>query len=58
MGYGTDQETGIDYYILRNSWGKDYGEGGYVRIFKDSTSLGRGCVLIRMEASYPVVVNV
>jgi cathepsin L len=32
VGYGKDEETGLDNWIIRNSFSKSWGENGYVRI--------------------------
>ncbi|CAJ0943561.1 unnamed protein product, partial [Mesorhabditis belari] len=38
VGYGT--ENGIDYWIIRNSWGPDWAEGGYFRMRKGVDNCG------------------
>ncbi|XP_006659684.1 KDEL-tailed cysteine endopeptidase CEP1 [Oryza brachyantha] len=52
VGYGTTVD-GTKYWIVRNSWGADWGEKGYIRMKRD-VSAKEGLCGIAMEASYPV----
>ena len=52
VGFGS--ENGTLFWILRNQWGTKWGEGGYLRLQRD-TGKGPGKCGINLSASYPVV---
>ena len=49
---GYDTTSSPEYYIVKNSWGQDWGESGYVRI---SISTGVGTCGIQSVPAYPIV---
>ena len=49
---GAAGSTDTPYWIVQNSWGRSWGQAGYVYILR-STGIGPGVCGIAMEASYP-----
>lgn len=40
IGWGTDSESNLPYWIVANSWGTDWGEDGFFRILRGSNECG------------------
>lgn len=53
VGYGT--LGGQDYYLVKNSWGADWGQDGYILLGRGAAFGAYGQCGIQMDASYPVV---
>ncbi len=55
VGYGHDDASGLDFYNVKNSWGKTWGEGGYIRFVRGGNTQKEGQCGILSQASYVTV---
>jgi len=49
VGFDTDSASSKDYWLVKNSWGKSWGDNGYIKFVRGKNQCG-----LTLAASYPI----
>ena len=50
VGYGTDSDSGLDYWLVKNSWATTWGDNGFIKLARVD---GDGICGVQMGPSFP-----
>merc|ERR1712062_532703 len=50
VGYGTDEASGLDYWLVKNSWDTTWGDEGYIKL---AITDGQGICGVQDRPLYP-----
>lgn len=54
VGFGYDEETGLEFINIMNSWGPWWGDNGYIRVAMGVAEEGGNCLVLE-SPEYPIL---